>query len=419
MTQNRRIPCRFPLLTLALLAAPAVSHAQYQVFDLGVLTGGTTSKVYNINNAGYISGTSTVSGGTHAVLINGNLATPSLSNGLDLGTTGGLNSTGYALNNNNIVVGNSSTSTVAGSPLRAAYFDPNSTPVAHDAGVSTGMTGALRGVNDTGFAVGASNTGSTAVSYQVGSGATSLTSLAPLLGNPAVSTAYNVNNSGQIVGYYGSSAGSNQVFRLDTANNNTLVPLGTLGGVSATSDPQGGGYGINASGFIAGYAKTSTGALHAFLYDGVTDPTTGLKLHDLGVFNGSNSPNSTSGSGSSEAYSINSSGFVVGGSNIGTVASNLVINYHAFLYAPNGAFNTGAGLVDLNSLVNLNGTGLASLNIAYGINDNGWITGTATTTGGVQHAFLLKTTATPAPSSALVMGMGLFGAGLALRRRRK
>ena len=213
----------------------------------------------------------------------------------------------------------------------------------------------------------------------------------------------------------GPTAGSNQVFRYDTATS-TLKSLGTLGGVSATSDPNGGPYGINAAGNIAGFAKTSTGALHAFLYNGVNDVTTGLQLHDLGTL----VPGATSTSVLSEAYGINTQGDVVGNSNfVGSGTGNALANFHAYVYKSGSAFG-GAGLFDLNTAADLAGSGFTSFNLAYGINDSGWIIGQGITANGQSHAFLLKPVATssvPEPSAILAMGMGLFGAGLALRRR--
>ena len=414
MTLNRASIRRFPLLTLGLLAAPAAAHAQYTAFDLGVAPAGTVSKAFAIDNAGYITGYFSTTGTTptHAFLINGNLLAPSVNNaGADLGTTGGLSSNGYAVNTiagKETVVGNSVNGVTAGS-LRAAYFDP----AGHDVGTLTGATGTglLRGVNSSGLAVGYSNNGATAVTYQLGS-VGGLVSLAPSLGNPAISQAYGVNNSGQISGYYGPTAGSNQVFRYDTATS-TLKSLGTLGGVSATSDPNGGPYGINAAGNIAGFAKTSTGALHAFLYNGVNDVTTGLQLHDLGTL----VPGSNTTAVLSEAYGINTQGDVVGNSNfVGGPGGNGIGAFHAYIYKSGSAFG-GAGLFDLNTAANLAGSGFTSFNLAYGINDNGWIVGQGVAANGQSHAFLLKPLSVPEPSAVLAIGMGLFGAGLALRRR--
>ena len=422
MTTNRSLASPLPLLMLALLAAPAVSHAQYQAFDLGVLTGGTGGKAFGINNAGYITGYAytSASANPHAFLYNGNTLGPLI----DLGTTGGLASNGYGLNNNNVVVGNSVSVANATSPLRAAYFNPT----ARDLAPTAGTSGVLRGINDNGLAVGYSNTGNTAVTYQYQSsgGATTLTSLAPALGNPAVSQAYGVNNSGQIVGYYGPTAGSNQVYTYNTATS-TLTNLGTLGGVSATSDANGGGYGINASGQIACYSKTSTGALHAAYYNGAGSGQGSLL--DLGtLIPGSNAPTG-SGAGTSTAYSINTQGDIVGNSNfVGGPAGNVIGAFHAYVYKHGStigydpANGNTSSLIDLNLVTtNLAAAGFNTLNLAYSINDSGWIVGQGVTTSGQSHAFLLKpVSSVPEPGSiALLMGLGVSGAALLRRRARK
>ena len=426
---NRNISRSLPVLSLTLLAAPVVSHAQYMAFDLGVISGPNTlaSKAFAINNSGYITGyVNTLNGGTSgttAFLINGNSLTPApgVSNtGALLGTTGGTttSSNGYGINNNNVVSGNSSMANGGG--LRGAYFNP--TP--HDAGVSTGTSGVLRAINDNGLAVGFSNTGATAVTYQIGSGATSLTPLTVFPAGTTVSQALGVNNSGQIAGYYGtpfmagtpSIPAKNQAFRYDTATN-TRVDFGTLGGATVGSDSNGGGFGINASGKIAGFSLTATGALHGFLYTG-----TGTTLSDLGTL----VPGSNDTSVTSTAYSINTQGDVVGNSKfVGSIAGNTVPSFHAYIYKA-GSFigydpsnGNQSSLIDLNTVTsNLTAAGFTSLNLAYSINDNGWIVGQGVATNGQNHAFLLKPTSTvPEPSAILALGLGVFGAGFAFRRR--
>ena len=227
---------------------------------------------------------------------------------------------------------------------------------------------------------------------------------------------------------------ANQAFRYDSATS-SLKSLGTLGGNIVTGDSSGAGFGINAGGSIAGSSRTSTNAQHAFLYNGVNDATTGLQLHDLGTLvpgatapNGTTPPSATSG-----AYGINTQGDVVGGSNFASPASNLLQNFHAFLYKSGSAFfnpATGASsLIDLSSnsvVTNLATSNFLSLNYAFGINDNGWIigqgvqalSGNAVTSS---HAFLLKPNppSVPEPSSMLALGLGVLGAGFTVRRRRK
>ena len=418
MTTNRSLASRLPLLTLALLAAPTASHAQYIVFDLGVLSGGTSSRAYGINNNGFITGSASTSAAAnnHAFIADGNATNPALT---DLGVVSGSTiSNGYAINNSNVVTGNSGATSTALAPF---YNDGSN----HALPPSTGTTGTLRAINDSGLAVGFSNSGATAVTYQVGGGATTLTSLATAF--PAgtnVSQALGVNNNGQIAGYYGTAfvnaanPATNQVYRYNA--DGTLLSLGTLGGVTASGDGNSGGFGINNSGYIAGSAKTSTGALHSFLYDGSVDAVTGRQLHDLGTLVPGAVNSNSANSAISEAYSINSIGDVVGGSNYASPASPSLANFHAYIYTHGSAFynpTTGlSSLVDLNTLTNnLTAGGFSSLNIAYGINDNGWIVGVGTTTGGQSHAFLLRPA--PAPSSLLVAGFGIFGVGLRLRRR--
>ena len=373
------------------LAVPAVSHAQYKGIDLGIIGTGASSKAFAINNNGFITGAAPNAGttNTRAFLANGNLTNPVLT---DLGTIGGASSNGYAINSNNVVAGSSNLSAAA-TALRAAYFDP--TP--HDAGIiGPGTTGVLRGVNNSGLAVGSSNNGQVAVTYQIGT-STTITSLAPALGGAAYSNALAVNNSGQIVGNFGTSGSSNQLFRYSTATG-VLESLGTLGGTSVGGgDANAGAFGINDSGQIAGFGRFSAATTnHAFLYDNTS-------LKDLGTLGGT----------ISAAYGLNTAGAVVGASQYSTTVTTGLNSYHAFIY--NGS------LIDLNTPANLAGSGFISYNLAFGINDSGWIVGQGITASGANHAFLLKPNVpgVPEPSSVLALGVGVLGAGAMVRRRRK
>ncbi len=400
MTTNRSFPARFSLLTLGLLAAPAASHAQYNVFDLGVLsvsTGSQASRAYAINNNNFITGyvfsnvtlgSGTTTAGQQAFLIDGNKTNPSVTNaGALLGTTGGSGSTGFSLNNSNVVVGSSSQ--VSGGPQRAAYYDGT----LHDAGT----VGLLRGVNNSGLAVGASGpTQGTAVTYQTtGAGAGTLTSIVPGLGNPVYSVANAINNSGLIAGYSGASNASNGAFLYDPGTN-SVKNLGTLGGAKSSGDGFLGNYGLNNAGHLVGYsAINAAGTLHAFYYNGSGG------LQDLGTLGGT----------LSGAYSINSSDDIVGYANVVTVAGQPT--QHAFLS------HAGGSLIDLNTQIA--GTNpFSNLTVALSINDNGWVVGEGLV-GGIKHGYLLKpiTSSVPEPGSvALLVGMGVSGAAV-LRRRRK
>jgi probable HAF family extracellular repeat protein len=138
-----------------------------------------------------------------------------------------------------------------------------------------------------------------------------------------------------------------------------MQDLGTLGGSSSDAAA------INDSGQVVGWADTSAGSSHAFLYSAGT-------MQDLGTLGGSDS----------QAYAINASGQVVGWSSI-------VAGYQrAFLY-------TNGTMQDLNSLIPA-GSGWV-LMYPTSINKKGQIVGWGDLNN-QSHAFLL--TPTTAASAA-------------------
>ncbi len=116
------------------------------------------------------------------------------------------------------------------------------------------------------------------------------------------SQANGTNNFGLVVGSFsinravlGTAGSQNQYTRAVLWRNNTMINLGTLGG----SDSQ--AYDINDPGQIVGSSSTTSGATHAFKWEKGT-------MTDLGT--------RTSGYGSSYAYDINNKGQIVGYSEI-------------------------------------------------------------------------------------------------------
>ena len=166
------------------------------------------------------------------------------------------------------------------------------------------------------------------------------------LGSMNFSSAYGINNSGQVVGESETASGILNAFLY---SGGAMSDLGTLGGSSSTA------YGINNNGQVVGYAETAGNAAdHAFLYSS--------GMIDLGTLGGS----------SSTAYGINSNGQVVGYAETAGNAAD-----HAFLYSSGAMF-------DLNNLVNTNTLG-TYLNVARGINDSGQIIAN----GNNNHAYIL------------------------------
>jgi RHS repeat-associated protein len=142
------------------------------------------------------------------------------------------------------------------------------------------------------------------------------------------SAAYSINNSGQIP-VYSSAAGHLWLY-----SGGTTSDLGSYGNNTLVIP-----YGINDSGQITGDFRNSAGNVHAFLYSGGT-------FTDIGTLGGT----------TSVANAINGSGQVVG---YATTASGA---QHAFLYS-------GGVMTDLGTV---SGTSSSS---ATGINDSGLIVG--------------------------------------------
>lgn len=142
----------------------------------------------------------------------------------------------------------------------------------------------------------------------------------------------------------------------------TLTDLGTLGGSASET------YAMNAAGQSVGYARTTGGAMHAFLADGGV-------LRDLGTLGGT----------TSRAFAINAAGHVVGWSLLASEAPQ-----HAFLYRD-------GRMIDLGTL---GGTDSG----AYGINAIGEIVGNAHVPGDRTYQGFLY-------SGGVMRDLGTLGGG--------
>jgi probable HAF family extracellular repeat protein len=305
---------------------------KYTVTDLGTLAGGSSAGAA-INASGEIAGESTLDGSNRAILYSNGTMT-------NLGTLGGNGSGASGINASGQVVGNSSVP--SGSFHAFLYSNGKMTDLLGAGGAQYSQASAI---NTSGQVVGQSDA-SVARAFLYSNG--KVTYLRTPAGRGAV--AYNINDSGQIVGRY-QPAPENQ-WNAFVYSNGVWTDLGTLGG------PGSGASSINASGQVVGFSYMPDLTIHAFLYSNG-------KMVDLDPTGGF-----------SEAFSINASGQVVGYLSPPQNPAAL----HAFLYTP------GAGLADLNTLI---GTGSGwTLVVASGINDKGQITGTGQIYGRT-HAFLL------------------------------
>lgn len=282
---------------------------------------------------------------------------------LDLGTLGGAGSYGAAVSNNGIVAG---CSDVASGEVHAFIYRDG---VMRDLGGAGGNSCALA-VNDAGVAAGRAATGE----LVIWDGA----SVAPLGIAGDIGA---INDAGVVVGTH-VDAGRDRAFMF---KDGVLTHLGTLGDPSAPSRATA----INARGQVVG---SSNG--RAFLYEGGA-------MRDLG----------TLGGGSGIANGINDRGQVVG------MASNEVAQPTPFLFEGDMRALPGPGYsaaIAINNRAQVVGSAEGTFGYVIeggtatrldtlpavvamgwrrleptGINDRGWIVGTASNADGELRAFLL------------------------------
>jgi probable HAF family extracellular repeat protein len=216
------------------------------------------------------------------------LAAPPSFTILDLGTLGGAESVAFGVNDSNVVVGWSLTSN---GQMHACRWTNG---VAHDLGTLGGTQARAWAINNAGTIVGESllaggsgsgNFKAFIVNNDV------MTALPTLGGNWSV--AYAINESGVAAGI---SANASQQEKMARWQNNAITNLGPL-----TTHQRSRGYGINASGAIAGWGYTPLGGPNdALLYSPPINDI--VQIGGFGQFQ------------NSEGYDVNDAGEVVGSS---------------------------------------------------------------------------------------------------------
>lgn len=266
----------------------------------------------------------------------------------DLGTLGGPPTLAFGLNGLGQVVGTAYTGTYGGG---GAVCGNGQCPVNYaflwTAGTMTnlgvpggGLVSSAFGINDGGQVV-----GSFGYPGYFGAGFSYFDGVLTQITDASTggSNAQAINASGQIVGSYPIGGGSYRAYRM---TGGSLTDLGTLGGTNSQA------YGINSTGQVVGWSQTGSGPQHAFLSDGVS-------MTDLGTLGGTNS----------QALGNNDLGYIVGFSQIASDSAS-----HAFLYS-------SGQMIDLGTLGGTNSQ-------ADGIGNSGQIAGWTNTESGGQVAFL-------------------------------
>jgi len=233
----------------------AFQYSNGVVTALGFLSSSSYSSAHGINRLGQIVGessTNSTASVIHAVLWDNGAK-------VDLGVLSGNYSSANAINNSAIIVGES---LVEGTTNVQAFIYTNSiVPL----GTLGGDYSSAKSINDAGVVVGESTevtggvTNLQAFIYQNGS-MTSLSAQAAALGADS-SSATAINNLGQIAGYLGFGQ-LNQAFLFDGTNMVNLIqyilPLSGFTNLSSA-------YGINDQGQIIGAGTLTNGDYHGFL----------------------------------------------------------------------------------------------------------------------------------------------------------
>jgi probable HAF family extracellular repeat protein len=326
---------------IAYFASGAIAETRYQITRIPVASG-ANSAALGLNDQGEVVGYTLQGDDYQAFLFS--YADKSMT---EVGSFGGKLNAACAINSAGQVTGYSQDEN--GNLL--AFVFSRKAPIASLGALDGGSTSEAFGINNRGEMVGDSQSGnqnhrpvlfSNNSVQDLGLGESSEPN--------ALETAYAINNSGQIVGRH--SAGNN-VFHAFLYSNGNTTDLQTLGGANGEA------LAINKNGHIVGDSDTPDGAAHAFLFDG--------SLKDLGTLPGYDN--------ASYARGINNSDEIVG-------ESDSADQKRAFVYSK-------GRLAQLDTLAqNLNEAGFASLDVAYGINDKGWIVGYGTTADNLTAAFV-------------------------------
>ena len=341
-TRALRVLKSLGMICVIAFASAASAQNRYQITRIPTPSG-ANSAALGINNRGEVVGYSFQGEDYQAFLYSSSDQSMT-----DVGSLGGKVNAACAINDSGQVTGYSQDEN--GNLL--AFLFSRSQPIASLGTLQNAATSEAFGINNSGAVVGDGQSGEqNHRPVLFSNGSVQDLGLAGSNEPDALETAYAINDSGQIVGRHG--AGNNTFHAFLYANGNT-TDFATLGGANGEA------LAINKKGQVVGDSDTANGPAHAFLFDH-------SQLKDLGTLPGLDN--------ASYARAINNSGDIVG-------ESDSADQKRAFL-------STKGQLVELDKVAeNLSDAGFSSLDVAYGINDQGLIVGYGTTSDNLTAAFV-------------------------------
>ena len=224
---------------------------RYAVFDLGDF-GGQASNAFGINDAGIVVGNAWLPGNFifHTALFDVNKGTIT-----DLGTLGGQTSWAYEINERGQIVGVSDNINGFDHP----YFWEDG--IFTDLGTFGGTYGGARSINELGQIVGNAQLDDNLTTHAFLWKNNVMSDLGSLLNNQATSDAWDINETGQIVGLSSDETGFNTAILWENGN---MINLEGLGGPFQSE-----AWAINDFGNIAGWSLTANNKQFAVIWDGL------------------------------------------------------------------------------------------------------------------------------------------------------
>jgi hypothetical protein len=360
--------------------SPVLAAPTYDIISLGVAVSGDTSGTgTGVSTSGqYVTGYSGISSANHALLWQSGTGTSALP-----GVAGHNFNMPQSVNNLGAAAGIAATTFFGSSPL----------PVLWKAGAATayplpsGQTiGRAYSVNDSETAVGSVNGGSTefASLFTMG-GSNVLTQTMPNGG--VLKTAYGINNAGRIVGQAldPTNAAVTKGFYLDPGDT-TAHDIGALSSEGHNSAIP---FGVSSNGDITGSSSLNSGSGSLPFIWTDADGMTEIPL--------------PTGTTQGQGRGVNASGWVVGNSSSATSVP--------FLYDGTNSYRLADLIPSGNGWDLISGTS----NAAYGISDNGVISGRGLLNGVITGFVMVPSVPEPASLALFTLGAGALG----MRRRRK